>query len=169
MFLIRTLLSQGTILCIVLLLVTLDVGFSTAKATTKPGKLLLVLAGCLVLFGGMELLSRGGDPADGRKVKGATMHWVDANNCAEAEVRLYSSLFSDPEPDAAGKDFIDCLNPESLEVLTGCKVERMLESAKPSDHFQFLRMGYFCADSKDSAPGHLVFNRSVELKGSYKP
>ena len=59
MFLIRTLLSQGTILCIVLLLVTLDVGFSTAKATTKPGKLLLVLAGCLVLFGGMELLSRG--------------------------------------------------------------------------------------------------------------
>ena len=63
MFLIRTLLSQGTILCIVLLLVTLDVGFSTAKATTKPGKLLLVLAGCLVLFGGMELLSRGGDPA----------------------------------------------------------------------------------------------------------
>ena len=113
--------------------------------------------------------SRGGDPADGRKVKGATMHWVDANNCAEAEVRLYSSLFSDPEPDAAGKDFIDCLNPESLEVLTGCKVERMLESARPSDHFQFLRMGYFCADSKDSAPGHLVFNRSVELKGSYKP
>lgn len=63
MFLIRTLLSQGTILCIVLLLVTLDVGFSTAKATTKPGKLLLVLAGCLTLFGGMELLSRGGDPA----------------------------------------------------------------------------------------------------------
>lgn len=63
MFLIRTLLSQGTILCIVLLLVTLDVGFSTAKATTKPGKLLLVLAGCLVLFGGMELLSRGGGPA----------------------------------------------------------------------------------------------------------
>lgn len=59
MFLIRTLLSQGTILCIVLLLVTLDVGFSTAKATTKPGKLLLVLAGCLILFGGMELLSRG--------------------------------------------------------------------------------------------------------------
>ena len=113
--------------------------------------------------------SRGGDPADGRKVKGATMHWVDANNCAEAEVRLYSSLFSDPEPDAAGKDFIDCLNPESLEVLTGCKVERMLESARPSDHFQFLRMGYFCADSKDSEPGHLVFNRSVELKGSYKP
>lgn len=113
--------------------------------------------------------SRGGDPADGRKVKGATMHWVDANNCADAEVRLYGSLFSDPDPDAAGKDFIECLNPESLEVLTGCKVERMLENAKPSDHFQFLRMGYFCADSRDSKPGHLVFNRSVMLKGSYKP
>ncbi len=112
--------------------------------------------------------SRGGDPADGRKVKGATMHWVDANNCAEAEVRLYGYLFSDPDPDAAGDRFVELLNPDSLEVLTGCKVERMLESAKPSDHFQFLRMGYFCADSKDSAPGHLVFNRSVELKGSYK-
>ena len=68
--------------------------------------------------------SRGGDPADGRKVKGATLHWVDANNCADAEIRLYSSLFSDPEPDAAGKDFIECLNPESLEVLSGCKVEK---------------------------------------------
>ena len=101
--------------------------------------------------------SRGGDPADGRKVKGATMHWVDANNCADAEVRLYGSLVSDPDPDAAGKDFIECLNPESLEVLTGCKVERMLENAKP------------CADSRDSKPGHLVFNRSVMLKGSYKP
>ena len=54
-------------------------------------------------------------------------------------------------------------------MLTGCKVERMLENAKPSDHFQFLRMGYFCADSRDSKPGHLVFNRSVMLKGSYKP
>lgn len=63
MFLIRTLLSQGTILCVVLLLVTLEVGFSTAKATTRPGKILLVLAGCLLLFGGMELLSRGNDPA----------------------------------------------------------------------------------------------------------
>ena len=82
---------------------------------------------------------------------------------------LYGSLFSDPDTDAAGKDFIECLNPESLEVLTGCKVERMLENAKPSDHFQFLRMGYFCADSRDSKPGHLVFNRSVMLKGSYKP
>ena len=75
MFLIRTLLSQGTILCIVLLLVTLDVGFSTAKATTKPGKLLLVLAGCLLLFGGMELLCRGNDPA-GEVTAGMFFGWL---------------------------------------------------------------------------------------------
>ena len=113
--------------------------------------------------------SRGGNPADGRKVKGATIHWVDAATCVDAEVRLYDNLFSDPEPDAAGKDFIECLNPDSLEVLTGCKVEAGLADAQPSERFQFLRQGYFCADSKDSKPGHLVFNRSVSLKDSYKP
>ena len=113
--------------------------------------------------------SRGGNPADGRKVKGATIHWVDGATAADAEVRLYDSLFSDPDPDAAGKDFIQCLNPDSLEVLTGCKVEAGLAHAQPSDRFQFLRQGYFCADSKDSKPGHLVFNRSVSLKDSFKP
>ena len=113
--------------------------------------------------------SRGGNPADGRKVKGATIHWVDAATAVDAEVRLYDSLFSDPEPDAAGKDFLECLNPDSLEVLTGCKVEAGLAEAKPSDHFQFMRQGYFCADSRDSKPGHLVFNRSVSLKDSFKP
>ncbi len=113
--------------------------------------------------------SRGGDPADGRKVKGATIHWVDAATAVDAEVRLYDNLFSDPEPDAAGKDFLECLNPGSLEVLTGCKVEAGLADAQPSDRFQFLRQGYFCADSKDSKPGHLVFNRSVSLKDSFKP
>ena len=112
--------------------------------------------------------SRGGDPADGRKVKGATIHWVDANNCADAEVRLYSNLFSDPDPDAADKDYISCLNPDSLEVLTGCKLEKMLEGAAAPAQFQFLRMGYFCVDSKDSAPEHLVFNRAVALKDSFK-
>ena len=111
--------------------------------------------------------SRGGDPADGRKVKGATLHWVDANNCADAEVRLYSNLFSDAEPDAAGKDFIECLNPNSLEVLTDCKVERMLADENSGTHFQFLRDGSFARD-KDSTPEHPVFNRAVELKGSYK-
>ena len=112
--------------------------------------------------------SRGGDPADGRKVKGATIHWVDAATAAEAEVRLYSDLFTDPDPDAADKDFIDCLNSTSLEVLTGCKVETSLAEAKAPANFQFLRQGYFCLDSKDSAPGHLVFNRSVSLKDSFK-
>ena len=113
--------------------------------------------------------SRGGDPADGRKVKGATIHWVDANNCCDAEVRQYSNLFDDPDPDAAGKDFLACLNPNSLEVLTGCKVEKSLENAKAPASYQFMRLGYFCPDSKDCSADHLVFNRSVSLKDSFKP
>ena len=112
--------------------------------------------------------SRGGDPADGRKIK-STIHWVDANTAVDAEVRLYSNLFSDPEPDAADKNFLDCLNPESLEVLTGCKLEAGLEKAAAPAAYQFMRLGYFCPDSKDSTPEHPVFNRSVSLKDSYKP
>ena len=113
--------------------------------------------------------SRGGDPADGRKVKGATIHWVDAQTAADAEVRQYDNLFNDPDPDAAGKDYLACLNPHSLEVLTGCKVEASLANAKAPASYQFMRLGYFCPDSKDCAPGHLVFNRSVSLKDSFKP
>ena len=113
--------------------------------------------------------SRGGDPADGRKVKGATIHWVDAATCRTAEVRLYENLFADAEPDAGDKDFLECLNPHSLEVLTDCKVEAALADTQPSDRFQFMRLGYFCADSKDSTPDHLVFNRAVSLKDSFKP
>ena len=113
--------------------------------------------------------SKGGDPADGRKIKGATIHWVDANNCHDAEVRQYSNLFNDPDPDAAGKDFIACLNPDSLEVLTGCKVESSLGNAKAPTAYQFMRLGYFCPDSRDCTPEHLVFNRSVSLKDSFKP
>ena len=113
--------------------------------------------------------SCGGNPADGRKVKGATIHWVDAATAVDAEVRLYDDLFSDPDPDGADKDFVACLNPKSLEVLTGCKVEAGLAHAQPSERFQFMRQGYFCADSKDSKPGHLVFNRAVSLKDSFKP
>ena len=113
--------------------------------------------------------SRGGDPADGRKVKGATIHWVDAATAVDAEVRQYDNLFDDPDPDAAGKDFLACLNPNSLEVLTGCKVEASLKDAKAPMSFQFMRLGYFCPDSKDSSPDHLVFNRSVSLKDSFKP
>ena len=112
--------------------------------------------------------SRGGDPADGRKVK-STIHWVEANEAVDAEVRLYSNLFTDPDPDAADKDFLECLNPDSLEILTGCKIERSLAAARAPESYQFMRLGYFCPDSKDCAPGHLVFNRSVSLKDSFKP
>ena len=111
--------------------------------------------------------SRGGDPADGRKIK-STIHWVDAHTAADAEVRLYSNLFSDPEPDAADENFLDCLNPDSLEILSGCKVEAGLERAAAPAAYQFMRLGYFCPD-KDSTPEHPVFNRSVSLKDSYKP
>ncbi len=113
--------------------------------------------------------SKGGNPADGRKVKGATIHWVDADNCYDAEVRQYSNLFDDPDPDAAGKDFLACLNPNSLEILNGCKVEASLKEAKAGESFQFMRLGYFTPDSKDSSADHLVFNRSVSLKDSFKP
>ena len=125
--------------------------------------------------------SRGGDPADGRKVKGATIHWVDAATAVDAEVRLYGNLFSDAQPDGADKDFLECLNPKSLTVLTGCKVEAALvEDAKKFDAlgadrekqtapgYQFMRVGYFCMDNKDCSAEHLVFNRSVSLKDSFK-
>ena len=118
--------------------------------------------------------SRGGDPADGRKVKGATIHWVDADNCADAEVRMYDYLFADPEPDGPDKNFLDCLNPDSLKVLTGCKVEAALrdapmpENGKDSKGYQFMRQGYFVLDNRDAAPGHLVFNRAVALKDSFR-
>ena len=124
--------------------------------------------------------SSGGDPADGRKVKGATLHWVDAANCIDAEVRLYDNLFADEQPDGPDKDFLDCLNPESLTVLTGCKVEpEMRKVAAEFDRrddrtavnaptFQFMRVGYFCLDNRDSSAEHLVFNRSVSLKESFK-
>lgn len=110
--------------------------------------------------------SRGGNPADGRKVKGATIHWVDAKNAVDAEVRLYDNLFTVEDPNAG--DFLELLNPDSLRVLEGCKVEPGLSAAKPGESFQFMRQGYFCADSRDSSAEHLVFNRSVSLKDSFK-
>ena len=112
--------------------------------------------------------SRGGDPADGRKVKGATIHWVDAATAVDAEVRLYDNLFTDPDPDGGDKNFLDCLNPNSLEVLPHAKVEAGLAGAVAPASFQFLRQGYFCVDNRDSSPEHLVFNRSVSLKDSFK-
>ncbi len=111
--------------------------------------------------------TRGGNTPDGRKVKG-TIHWVDAATAADAEVRLYSTLFRDPEPEDGDKDFMDCLNPESLETLAGCKVEASLAGAEAPAAFQFLRLGYFCVDSRNSRPGRPVFNRAVSLKDSFK-
>ena len=109
--------------------------------------------------------SRGGNPADGRKIK-STIHWVDAKNAEDAEIRLYDNLFTVEDPDAG--DFLELLNPDSLKTLTGCKVEAGLKTAKPGESFQFMRQGYFCVDNKDSAEDHLVFNRSVSLKDGFK-
>ena len=124
--------------------------------------------------------SRGGDPADGRKVKGATIHWVDAATAVDAEVRLYDNLFSDPQPDGPDKDFLECMNPNSLTVLHGCKIEASVledikkydaedRSGKTAPSYQFMRVGYFCMDSKDCSAQHPVFNRSVLLKDSFRP
>ncbi|MDE6935909.1 MAG: glutamine--tRNA ligase/YqeY domain fusion protein [Oscillospiraceae bacterium] len=139
------------------------------------GAYLIICTGCkrdeagnlLEIFATYDPDSRGGNPADGRKVKGATIHWVDAATAVDAECRLYDNLFTDPAPDGADKNFLDCLNPASLEVAVGCKLEAGLKDAVPGDRFQFMRVGYFCLD-KDSTPGRLVFNRSVGLKDSFK-
>ena len=111
--------------------------------------------------------SKGGNTADGRKVK-STIHWVDAATAVDAEVRLYSNLFADPDPDGGDKDFLDCLADNSLETLHNCKLEAALATANAPAAFQFMRLGYFSVDNRDSAPGHLVFNRSVSLKDSFK-
>ena len=110
--------------------------------------------------------TRGGDTPDGRKVRG-TIHWVDAENYVDAEVRLYDNLFTDPEPDTGDKNFLDYINPNSLTVQINCKAERFVEQATAASRYQFMRLGYFCAD-KDSSPDHLIFNRSVSLKDGFK-
>ena len=94
---------------------------------------------------------------------------MDASTAVDAEIRLYDNLFSDADPDGGDKNFLDCLNPASLEVLTGAKVEACLADAQAPASYQFLRLGYFCVDNKDSKPGQPVFNRSVSLKDSFKP
>ena len=110
--------------------------------------------------------TRGGDTPDGRKVRG-TIHWVDAENYVEAEVRLYDNLFTDPEPNTGDKNFLDYINPESLVILKNCKAEKSLENADGTQRYQFMRSGYFCSD-KDSTKDALIFNRSVSLKDGYK-
>jgi len=111
--------------------------------------------------------SRGGNASDGRKIRG-TIHWVNTADSIDAEVRIYSNLFLKPEPEASDKDFVESINPDSLEIIENAKLERSLEDAKPGESFQFLRMGYFTPDL-DSSSEKLIFNRSVALKDSFKP
>jgi len=110
--------------------------------------------------------SRGGGTPDGREVKG-TLHWVSAAQAIPVEIRLYDHLFTKEDPGEDGGDFRTLLNPHSLEVLTGCLAEPSLAEARPGRPYQFLRQGYFCADSGDSRPDHLVFNRTVPLRDSW--
>jgi glutaminyl-tRNA synthetase len=111
--------------------------------------------------------TRGGDAPDGRKVK-STLHWVSADKALEAEVRLYDNLFTEENPDDVpeGEDFTSNLNPSSLEVLSGCKVEPCLAGARPLNRYQFERLGYFSADP-DSSAHKLVFNRTVTLRDEW--
>lgn len=110
--------------------------------------------------------TKGGNAPDGRKVKG-TIHWVSADDCIDAEVRNYDRLFKDENPEQDGQDFIDNLNPDSLEVLKECKLEKSLIEAEPEKVYQFERLGYFCLDSTDATPEKPVFNRTVTLRDTW--
>ena len=112
--------------------------------------------------------SKSGGATAGRKIKG-TLHWVSAQHAKKAEVRMYNHLFSkeNPADEKECPDLKSALNPESLEILKDCKVEPALVEAKPGDRFQFLRMGYFCADAKDFKPDAPVFNRAVTLRDTW--
>jgi glutaminyl-tRNA synthetase len=112
--------------------------------------------------------TRGGWSKDGRRVMG-TLHWVSAAQAVDAEVRLYEFLFTKENPgeEEKGTDFKDYLNPESLKVLNGCRVEPSLAETLPGSRYQFLRQGYFCADSRDSSKEKLVFNRTVPLRDTW--
>jgi glutaminyl-tRNA synthetase len=112
--------------------------------------------------------TRSGSAPDGRKVK-VTLHWVSASHAVEAQVRLYDRLFTveNPSDEKEGQDFTATLNPRSLEVLTGCKLEPSLGTAEPGSRWQFERLGYFCCDPGDSRPGKLTFNRTVTLKDAW--
>ena len=111
-----------------------------------------------------QLDTRSGQPNADKKVKG-TIHWVSATQCLDAEVRLYDRLFTVPEP-GNEDDFMKVVNPKSLEVVTA-KLEASLATAKLEDRYQFERLGYFSLDAKDSAPGKLVFNRTISLKDTW--
>ena len=111
--------------------------------------------------------TKGGNAPDGRKVKG-TIHWVSGDNCTDAEVRLYDRLFlvENPSDEEGVGDFSENLNPDSVEVISDCKIEKTLDIGEKGKTFQFMRQGYFCVDD-DSTPEHPVFNRTVALKDSW--
>jgi glutaminyl-tRNA synthetase len=136
--------------------------FVTAKSVVKNAAGDIVEVHCIY-----DPASRGGNSPDGRKVK-STMHWVSAAHAISAEIRLYDKLFTkaDPNDFAEGGSVLDNLNPNSLEVLLGAKLEPSLANAKLEDRFQFERVGYFCLDP-DTTPGKLVFNRTLPLKDSW--
>jgi len=115
--------------------------------------------------------TKGGNAPDGRKVKG-TIHWVNANDCIDAKVRLYDRLFKDENPEQGKQDFIENLNPDSLEELESCKLEKSLYNAEPENPCQFERLGYFCLDSKnrdsnETAKDNPVFNRTVTMRDAW--
>ncbi|MFV0537336.1 MAG: glutamine--tRNA ligase/YqeY domain fusion protein [Dysgonomonas sp.] len=112
-----------------------------------------------------DALTKSGMPESGRKVKG-TIHWVSTEDSFDAEVRLYDRLFMVENPADDGRDILELLNPDSLKVLKGCKMESYLKDAKAGDKFQFQRTGYFCVDT-DSTSENMVFNRTVSLKDSW--
>jgi glutaminyl-tRNA synthetase len=136
--------------------------FITAQSVVKDAAGNVVEVHCTY-----DPASRGGNSPDGRKVK-STMHWVSAAHAISAEIRLYDKLFSnaDPYDVAEGQDVLSNLNPNSLEILLGAKLEPSLANARLGDHFQFERVGYFCLD-QDSTAGNLVFNRTLPLKDSW--
>jgi glutaminyl-tRNA synthetase len=109
----------------------------------------------------------GKNPADGIKAKGV-IHWVSATNNMACEVRLYDRLFNKEAPDAGGKDFLASINPDSLEILSGCKGEIGLATASLQDHYQFEREGYFILDSKYSSRDKMVFNRTIGLRDTWE-
>jgi glutaminyl-tRNA synthetase len=136
--------------------------FVTAQSVVKDVEGNVVEVHCTY-----DPLSRGGNSPDGRKVK-STIHWVSSAHAISAEIRLYDKLFTKANPYdvAEDEDVLSNLNPNSLEVLTGAKLEPSLAEAKPENRFQFERVGYFCVD-RDSAAGKLVFNRTLSLKDSW--
>ena len=136
--------------------------FVTAHSVVKDADGNLVEVHCTY-----DPASRGGNSPDGRKVK-STMHWVSAAHALSAEIRLYDKLFikADPYDLEEGQDVLDNLNPNSLEILLGAKLEPSLANARIGDRFQFERVGYFCVD-RDSTPGNPVFNRTLPLKDSW--